>query len=345
MNDSSEEKKLPPTPKKLRDARKKGQIPRSADFVSALSVSAGLGCLCLTASSIEDEWHEAVRLIDKLQGQPFNSAVQRAVLGLIQLSMITVIPTIAAAVAATILASVLAAGGLTFSLESLKPNLQKLDPTKGLKRIVSQKALLELGKSLIKVLILGVTLLSTALASWRALVYVPACGLDCFGLVFKDIRALIEIAAGAFLIGGLIDLLIQRWLFLRDMRMTQSEAKRESKEQQGNPQIKGEHRRLRRETAQESPLGVHRATMIVTGPALLVGLRYVRAETGVPVLVCRGEGELGSRLLERARGLNLSIVEDPILARQLIRKATMGKAVPIECFERVAKAVFAAGLA
>lgn len=345
MNDSSEEKKLPPTPKKLRDARKKGQIPRSADFVSALSICSGLGCLCLTASSIEDGWHEAVRLIDKLQGQPFNSAVQRAVVGLIQLSMISLIPIIAVAVAAAILASVLAAGGPTFSLESLKPSFQKLNPSKGLKRIVSQKSLLELGKSLIKVLVLGVTLLSTAVASWRALVYLPVCGFDCFGFVFKEIKVLIEIAAGAFLIGGLIDLLIQRWLFLRDMRMTQSEAKRESKEQQGNPHIKGEQRRLRRESAQESPLGVDRATLIVTGPLLLVGLRYVRSEVGVPVLVCRGEGELGSRLLDRARELNLSIVEDPILTRQLIRKGTMGKAVPMECFERVAKAVFAAGLA
>lgn len=345
MSDSSEEKKLPPTPKKLSDARKKGQVPRSADFVSALSICAGLGYLYVTASSIEDGWHEAVRLIDKLQALPFNSAVQPALLGLVELWMITFIPIIAAAVIAAILASVLAAGGLTFSLESLKPSFQKLDPTKGLKRIVSQKSLLELGKSLFKVVILGVTLLSIAIASWRVLVYLPVCGLDCFGFVFREIKVLIDIAAGGFLIGGLIDLLIQRWLFLRDMRMTQSEAKRESKEQQGNPQIKGEHRRLRREAAQESPLGVDRATLIVTGPARLVGLRYVRAETGVPVLVCRGEGELASRLLDRARGLNLSIIEDPVLARQLIRKAMMGKPVPMECFERVARAVFAAGLA
>ncbi|WP_027554653.1 EscU/YscU/HrcU family type III secretion system export apparatus switch protein [Bradyrhizobium sp. Cp5.3] len=345
MNDSSEEKKLLPTPKKLRDARKKGQIPRSADFVSALCICAGLGCLCLRASSIQDAWHEAVRLIDNLQGQPFNGAVQQAVVGLIELSMATLMPIIGAAVAAAILASFLATGGLTFSLEPLKPSFDKLNPTKGLKRILSQRSLLELGKSLIKVFVLGATLLSTAVASWRALVYLPLCGLGCFGFIFKEIKVLVEIAAGAFLIGGFIDLLIQRWLFLRDMRMTQSEAKRESKEQQGNPQIKREHRRLRRESAQESPVGIHRATLVVTGPALLAGLRYVRGEAGVPVLVCRGEGERASRLLDRARGLHLSIVEDPILARQLIRKATMGKAVPIEYFERVAKAVFAAGLA
>ncbi|MCA1455152.1 EscU/YscU/HrcU family type III secretion system export apparatus switch protein [Bradyrhizobium sp. BRP22] len=343
MNDSSEEKKLPPTPKKLRDARKKGQSPRSADFVSAASICAGLGCLCFRAGAIEDGWREAVQLIDKLQAEPFNSAVRQALVGLIDLSMATVAPIIGAAVVAAVLASVLGTGGLTFSVEPLKPSFEKLDPVKGLKRIVSQRSLVELGKSLIKVFVLGATLFLTVVASWKALVYLPVCGLGCFGFVFNELEALIAIAAGAFLIGGLTDILIQRWLFLRDMRMTESEAKRESKEQEGNPQIKGEHRRLRRESANESPLGIHRATLIVTGPAMLIGLRYVRGETGVPVMVCRGEGEVALRLIGEARALRLSIFEDPVLARQLI-KATMGKAVPMDCFERAAKAVFAAGL-
>ncbi|MGF6310674.1 type III secretory pathway component EscU [Bradyrhizobium sp. i1.8.4] len=149
----------------------------------------------------------------------------------------------------------------------------------------------------------------------------------------------------AFLISGSADLLIQRWLFLRDMRMTQSEAKRGSKEQDGNPHIKGEHRRLGRESANESPLGDHRAKLILTGRATLIGLRYVRGETGVPVLVCLGEDETALRLLDEAQALRLSIIEDHVLVRQLIRKGAPGKAVPMNCFERVAKAVFAAGLA
>jgi len=344
MNDSSEEKKLPPTAKKLRDARKKGQLARSGDFVSALSICAGFGCLCLRAGSIKDGWHEAVRLIDKLQAQPFNGAVAQALIGLIELTMAAVVPIIGAAAAAAILASFVATGGPTFSLEPLKPSLEKLDPIKGLKRLFSQRSLVELGKSLIKVLSLGAILLLTVIASWKALVYLPVCGMGCFGFVFQELKVLIEIAAGAFLIGGLADLLIQRWLFLRDMRMTESEAKRESKEQEGNPQIKGEHRRIRRAAANESPTGIRRATLILTGPATVIGLRYVRGETGVPVLVCRAEGELASRLLEEARALHLSVVQDHVLARELMQKATMGKAVPIACFERVAKAVFAAGL-
>ncbi|KRP93766.1 translocation protein [Bradyrhizobium yuanmingense] len=344
MNDTSEEKNLPPSHKKLRDARKKGQSPRSADFVTAASLCAGFGCLCFRAGPIEDGWREAVRLIDKLQEQPFNSAARQALVGLMDLSIAAAAPILGAALVAAILAGVLAGGGLTISVEPLKPSFEKLDPVKGLKRIFSQRSVVELGKSIVKVLVLGATFVFTVLASWRALVYLPLCDLSCFGFVFKELKVLIAIAAGAFLIGGLADLLIQRWLFMRDMRMTQSEAKREAKEQDGNPQIKGEHRRLRRDSANESPLGIHRATVILTGRATLVGLRYVRGETGVPVLVCRGEGETASQLLAQARAQRLSIVEDHVLAHQLIRKGAMGKAVPMECFERVAKAVFAAGL-
>ncbi|WIW50387.1 EscU/YscU/HrcU family type III secretion system export apparatus switch protein (plasmid) [Bradyrhizobium sp. 62B] len=343
MSDSSEEKKLPPTPKKLRQARKKGQIPRSADLVSAFSLCAAFGCLFVRAGAIEDEWREGIRLVEQLQGQSFSSAVQQALVGLIELSLTSVAPIIGAAVVAAILAGILPAGGLTFSVEPLKPNLEKCDPIKGLKRIISQRSLIELAKSVLKVFLLGVPLLLTSLASWKVLVYLPVCGLGCVSTVFKELKLLMEIAAGAFLIAGLSDLLIQRWLFLRDMRMTESEAKRESKEQGGNPQVKGEHRRLRREAAIELPLGVNQATLILTGPAKLIGLRYVRGQTGVPVLVCRAEGELASQLLDRARALHLTIIPDPVLAGQLIRKGIMGKAVPMDCFEGVAKAVIAAG--
>ncbi|MGY2933465.1 type III secretory pathway component EscU [Bradyrhizobium sp. GM6.1] len=127
------------------------------------------------------------------------------------------------------------------------------------------------------------------------------------------------------------------------MRMTKSDMKREDKEQQGNPEVKREHRRLRREQASESPLGVSRATLILTGRELLVGVRYIRGETGVPVLVCRGDGEAASRLFDEARRLRLSIVEDHVLVRELIHNTSLGNSIPVQYFEAVAKALFAAG--
>ncbi|WP_027535596.1 EscU/YscU/HrcU family type III secretion system export apparatus switch protein [Bradyrhizobium sp. WSM3983] len=344
MSGSSEEKKHPPTPKKLKDARKKGQSPRSADFVSAVSVFAGFGCLWLRAGLIEGKWHETVRLITKVQVQPFNWAVQEALGGLIEIFWAAVGPFLAAGVAAAILAGVLANGGLIVSFEPLMPKFEQLDPMKGLKRIASKRSLIELAKGLIKVSLLGASFFLVVIGTWKVLVYLPVCGMGCFGFVFAEIKLLTEIAAGAFLFSGLTDLLVQRWLFLQDMRMTETEAKRESKEQEGSPQVKHEHRRIRHETANEPPLGLHRATLIVTGQAMLIGLRYVRGETGVPIVVCRGEGEVASQLLAEAQALRLSIIHDHALARQLTRNAKLGNAVPARCFEGVARALYSAGL-
>ncbi|WOH64314.1 EscU/YscU/HrcU family type III secretion system export apparatus switch protein [Bradyrhizobium sp. BWA-3-5] len=344
MSSTSEEKKLPPTPKKLREARKKGQSARSTDFVSGVSACAGFGCLWWREGAIEDKWHETVRLIDKLQEQRFTNAVPQALSGLLELSISAVGPLLAAIVAAGLLANVMVNGGFMFASEPLKPKLEKLDPIKGLKRIVSKRSFIELGKTLVKVVLLGASFFLTVIASWKALVYLPVCGLGCLGFVFTEVKLLTGIAAGAFLVGGLADLLIQRWLFLQDMRMTETEAKREKKEQEGNPQVKREHRRLRQESANQAPLGVHRATLILRGAASLIGLRYVRGETGVPVLVCRGEGEVASRLLAEARALRLHIIDDDVLVRQLLGKARLGDPVPSQYFESVAKALYAAGL-
>ncbi|MCV3243308.1 type III secretion protein U [Mesorhizobium robiniae] len=344
MSDTSEEKKHPPTPRKLNQARKKGQIPSSADFVRAASTCAGLGYLWLKASTIEDKCQEALLLTDKLQDMPFNSAVQQALVLFTELAVSIVGPFLGIIVVAAVLSGLLANRGLVFSFEPMMPKYEKIDPFKGLKRIASMRSLTELVKTLVKVFVLSAVFLLVVLGMWKTMVYLPICGMGCVGFVFAEVKLLIGIAAGFFLIGGLIDLLVQRGLFLRDMRMTDTEMKRELKDQQGEPELKRERRRLRNEMASELPLGVHRATLILRGRAILVGLRYVRGETGVPVLVCRGEGEAASQLFDEARALRLTIVDDDVLARQLIPTTKLGDPVPQKYFEPVAKVLYAAGL-
>ncbi|MGY4281001.1 type III secretion protein U [Bradyrhizobium sp. LM2.7] len=343
MSDTSEERTLAPTEKKLSDSRKKGVVPHSTDLVRALSACAGLGYLWLEASSIYDKCREALMLTDKLLDKPFNIAVDLALGVLPELALRIVGPLLGSMVTGAILATVLANGGLVFSSEPMTPKFENIDPINGLKRIASLRSLIELGKTLFKVFCLGAIFVLVVVGAWKTLVYLPVCGTGCFEFVFIQVKLLIGIASGAFLIGGLVDLLVQRWLFLRGMRMTKSDMKREDKEQQGSPEVKREHRRLRREQASESPLGVRRATLILTGRELLVGVRYIRGETGVPVLVCRGDGEAASRLFDEARRLRLSIVDDHVLVRELIRNTSLGNSIPVQYFEAVAKALLAAG--
>ncbi|MCP3380163.1 EscU/YscU/HrcU family type III secretion system export apparatus switch protein [Bradyrhizobium sp. CCGUVB4N] len=343
MSDTSEEKTHAASDKKLKDARKKGTVPHSADLVKAVSACAGLGYLWVEAGSIQGKCREALMLTDKLLSEPFNIAVDLALGVLPELAFRVVGPLLGSVVICAMLTAVLANGGPVFSTEPMTPKFENIDPIKGLKRIASLRSLVELGKSLFKLVCLGAIFFLVVVGGWKTLVYLPVCGMGCFDFLFIEVKLLIEIACGAFLIVGLIDLLLQRWLFLRNMRMTESEMKREHKEQQGNPELKREHHRLRREQANEPPLGLHRATLILTGPKMLVGLRYVRGETGVPVLVCRGEGEAASRISDEARALRLSIVDDHGLVRELIRSAKLGSPIPMQYFEPVAKALLATG--
>ncbi|RJT30047.1 EscU/YscU/HrcU family type III secretion system export apparatus switch protein [Mesorhizobium waimense] len=344
MSDTSEEKAHAATPKKLSEARKKGQISRSSDFVRAGGTCAGLGYLWLRGSVIEDKCHETLLLTDKLQKLPFDVAVRQELVLLIELTLATVGPLLGTLVAAVILTGLLANGGFVFSLEPMKPNFGKINPFEGLKRMASMRSVVEVGKTLFKVMVLSATFSLVLLGMWKSMVYLPLCGMGCLGVVFTEAKLLLGIGAGALLVGGLIDLLLQRALFLREMRMTKTEVTREVKEQQGTPELNNERRRIRDEAAGEPPLGVNRATLVFRGKAILVGLRYVRGETGVPVLVCRAEGEAASRMFSEAQALRLEIVNDHDLAHQLISTTKLGNAVPMQYFEPVARALFAAGL-
>ncbi|MGG7539597.1 EscU/YscU/HrcU family type III secretion system export apparatus switch protein [Rhizobium sp. Nf11,1] len=344
MSDTSEEKTHAATPHKLNEARKKGQIAHSSDFVRAVATCAGFGYLWLRGSVVQDKCQEALLVVDNLQNLPFNLAVRQALVLLIELTFETVGPLLGTLVAAVILAGLIANGGFVFSLEPIKPNLEKTDPFEGLKRMASARSAVEAGKTQFKVMVLSASFLLFLLGTWKTMVYLPICGIGCIGLVFTQVKLLSAIGAAALLIGGLIDLLLQRALFLREMRMTKSEVARQLKEQEGTPELKSERRRLREESAHDPPLGVHRATLVVRGKGILVGMRYVRGESGVPVLVCRAAGEAASELLNEARALRVYVVDDHVLAHQLISTTKLGDAVPAQCFESVAKALFAAGV-
>ncbi|MCM5688419.1 EscU/YscU/HrcU family type III secretion system export apparatus switch protein [Sinorhizobium meliloti] len=341
MGDSSEEKKYAATPKKLSDARKKGQLPHSSDFVRAVGTCAGLGYLWLRGSAIEDKCREALLIIERLLDLPFDIATRQALVMLFEITLSTVGPLLGALVTAVILANLLASGGFVFSLEPMKPNLEKI----GLKRLASAHAMVELGKTLFKGFVLSATFSLCLLGMWKTMVYMPVCGTGCLGFVVAGAKRLIGIGAGALLVSGLIDLLLQRALFLREMRMTQTEVTREVKDQRGAPELKQERRRIRDEAADELPLGVHRATLVFKGRAILIGLRYVPGETGVPVVVCRAHGERVSNLLSEARALGLEIVDNHVLAHKLLSNAKLGNPIPGQYFAPVAGALFAAGLA
>ena len=343
---SSEEKTLPPSSKKLEDARKKGQIAHSSDLVSAAGGVAAILYLWTWSETIVEDWRQALSLAGQFVATDFDSGLRQLVGVLLTASFRTMAPLLGLVLGASLLANVVANRGLLFSLEPIKPQLDRINPFSGLARMFGLKGWIELAKTLVKLLAMTAALVLVMLGTWKTLVLLPACGMGCYGFVVGvETKLLLAIAAGCFVAAAVIDLFIQRWLFLREMRMTPSEAKREMQELEGNPLIRGAHQRLRRESASEPRLGVNQATLVIRGRNAVVGLRYVRGETGVPVVVCRGSGAAAERILAGARELAKPVVDDAELVRILMRRARLGAAIPSRHFNRVAKVIFAAGLA
>jgi type III secretion protein U len=150
-------------------------------------------------------------------------------------------------------------------------------------------------------------------------------------------------AAVAFFIIGLIDLLVQRRLFLRDMRMTRSEFKREHKDHEGDPHIRRERRKRSQQSQTRERVGLRHAVLAVAHGKRVVGLRYRRGETPIPTVVSKARGEAGVRMLAEARRLGIPVVDNAALVSELEQHRvgdTIGKAL----FQPVAESLVMAGV-
>jgi type III secretion protein U len=345
--DSSEEKSLPPSSRKLDDARKKGQISKSADLVGAASMLAAVAVLWSRVPAIQQAWRDIIQTTAGMASDPFDVASRQIYVMLGRSAMMAVLPILGAVVAAAVLAAIIANRGVVFSLEPMIPKLSNLNVFTGLGRIFGMRSLIELLKTLFKAAALTVALIFVVAGTLNSLVRLPTCGDGCVASVFGSMAGyLLAIAGFFFLVVGVIDVLLQRWLFIREMRMTQSEAKREHKDQEGDPHIKSAHRRHRAEAAHAPKVGINEATIVIVGKDCAVALRYVEGETRAPRVVVRVKtASAAAELRAKAGAMVIPIAENNQLARGLTRRIQIGQDIPARHFRAVAQAFYTAGLA
>jgi type III secretion protein U len=335
MAGSSEEKALPPSEKKLRDARKKGQVFKSKDFVSAMVTLAAVGLVAARAQPTSDAFAALIVSTGELLRQPPSLALSALSLQIAATAENILAPLLALLVMSAIVASVLVTRGLVLSLDPLTPNLQKLNPAKGLKNLVSVNGLIDIFKAILKMSVIVAIALHVIRGSLSALVELPFCGLQCSASVLG--ASLLSLVGGSvlvFLVFGLADVGLQRWLFIRNQRMSKTEMKNERKNTDGNPLIKNAHKRERKE-ASLLKAGMNQATFIVSGTKVAVAMRYSAVDTKVPVAVAHAEADDVPGLMQSARQLRLPIVHDPATARALFEKVQIGKTIPNELFQPV----------
>ncbi len=344
-----------PTPKRLKDARKKGDIPKSKDVTSTLELGAWVLVLslgCAYAGERLAGLFEAT-LAAVARGQDFMHAV--TVLGaaagraFLELTLLAFVP----AVVVGVCSEVAQTGGL-ITFEKLTPSLDKLNPIEGFKRMFSMDNLVEVIKNIIKVTLIGLltwivlkgslreimSLISSApIGIWRGEGIGQASAI--VGLSRDLAVRMLSWTLGVFLLVSIVDLVYQKSSFTKKMKMSVRDIKQEHKENEGDPHVKGHRRQLAHEWAQTNAVGrAGTANVLVTNPThVAVALDYNRETCPVPVVAAMGEGPLAARMREAAKEAGVPIVQHVELARALYRRADTGDFVPREMFEAVAQVI------
>jgi type III secretion protein U len=338
MAEESEEKTLPASHKKLQDARRKGKTSSSKDLVSGFTMLAAVLYLLNEWPTMRDRLMQLIDVVSTSTEQPFAEALQRAVYGSIEVLVMTTVPLLAVIFAVAVLMGMMATGGPVFSFENVKLEMDHINPMKGAKRIFSSKNLIEFAKSLAKVAVLTVAFWTVLRGFIQPLFLTPSCGEGCLGLmVISTLQPLAVTAVIAFVVIGVLDMPLQRQLFLKEMRMTKTEMKREMKDLQGDPHIRAARQRIRASMAtKQVRKGVRYAVVVIADQDRVVGLRYDREEAPVPLIVSKGRGQAGDEMLAEARRLGIPVVEDASMVEPLIGRQ-LGDRIPPETYTAVAR--------
>jgi flagellar biosynthetic protein FlhB len=237
-----------------------------------------------------------------------------------------------------------AVGGLHFSNKALafKPN--KIDPIAGLKRIFSAKGLVELGKAVLKVVLLFSV---GALVIFQQLGDILNLSASSIGQGLSRVSAVFPLLIGALLIAllviAVIDYFWQRHTHVQQLRMTLKEVKEESKQTHGSPEVRAKVRRMQFEKSQESARqrdaldNVADATAVITNPThFAVALKYTAGQAGAPEVLAMGRGPLAQQLIERAKAANVTTLQIPMLARALYYTSEIGGEIAEGLYNAVA---------
>lgn len=332
-----------PTPKRLEDARREGQVPSSRDVTSLFILAVGL---MLISPLGADGFGGLLGPLASFLEHPHRMNLDARALGVLTvelalaLAAVLALPLAGFAVAA-VLAN-LAQHGLVFSLKPVTPSLAKISPLAGLKRLFAPKSLAEALKNVAKVGLLG------AVAWWAAsplLGALPALAAVPIREVMALMQGLLLRATGAALavvaLVALADLALQRHSHWQNLKMTRKQVRDENKQTEGDPHVKAKIRQLRSERSRQRMMqAVPDATVVVTNPThFAVALRYEPATMAAPEVTAKGVDALAFRIRAVASEHRVPIVENRPLARALYGDVEVGHTIPTRHFEAVAEVI------
>jgi len=329
-----------PTPRRLREARRRGEVARGRDLSAMVGLLAGLLALAVgapagTASLIAMVRCAVERAVSA--GWPASPEpsiwlnVQEGAVSLLR----TALPICGAAAIAVAAVGWIQVGGL-FSVRVWSPRLERIDPFRGLRRICSLGQALQMSLGLCRAAAIA------ALVGWELARSAPRLaglpGLGPIGLLRSCAPWALSLVVRAALLSvafGLVELGLARLRHQRSLRMTREEVERDRKEEEGDPRHRAERRRLHRAIASAGPLA--RATCLVVNPThFAVALHHARSSEAAPQVIAKGAGRQARRLRAAARRAGVPVIRQVALARALHQLAEVGDEIPEELYEATA---------
>lgn len=341
MADSSKTEKA--TPKKRRDARKKGNVFMSKDAVTVATLLTSFAILRVTAGGMADRLKGFFRFcfgfadglpIGALPGY-INQLLTQAVIVLAQTAGPLLGVTALMAIAATF-----AQTRLLFAWDSLKPKFSRVNPLEGFKKLFSMRSIVEALKGIFKISILFYIIyhyISGMMTDFANYLYTDL-GAVCWQLFERTFSMVVQIVIAFIALAG-FDFFYQWWDYERQLKMSKQEIKEEYKQMEGDPQVKGKIKELQRRMAQSRMMQqVPQADVVVRNPThFAVALRYKPGQDDAPVVLAKGMDELALRIVRVAEENGVAVIENVPLARALYADAELGRQIPPALYGLVAE--------
>ena len=330
------------TPKRMTEAREKGQVPRSADLSAAIALSAAAILLRVFGADLLGGMGSYLR--SALEPGSLGLGVDPARVGgtirlAVAMGLRLLVPVLLVMAFVAVVEQV-AQVGWNVTVEPLMPKLERLSPAKGIKNMFSRRSLVKGIVNLAKLGLIGSVAILVVHGAEHQIVATPA--LTAIGAMLLAARLVTDLALwvlAVLLAIGLIDRSYQVWQHKHDQRMSKQEVKDERKGAEGDPETKARRQRIAREIMrQRLRAAVPQADVVVTNPThYAVAIKYDSETMDAPKVVAKGADHLALQIRLIASGAGVAIVERPPLARALYRAVEVGREVPVEWYEAVAE--------
>ena len=341
MSDKTEE----PTPKKKKDARKQGNIAKSAEVNKAMTFIAILVVIYMMSGSIISELQGfIVNILSGDFGMTMNDNTIKILMFKVMMSFMKIVLPISLIIMVFGILGSLIQTGLFFSMESLKPKFSKLNPLTGLKNMFSMKAIVNLIKSMVVICIMIYLGYSFMSKNFEGIIksgdiYLPYL----FNIVLDLIKSILTSITLAVAVVAALDYGYEKFSHKKGLKMTKQEVKEEYKQMEGDPHIKGKIKQKQRQMANQRMMqAVPSSTVIVTNPThISIAIRYEQGKDTTPIVVAKGADEVAFRIREIAKSHDIPIIENVPLARLIYKEVDIDQEIPEEMYKAVAEVLVA----